>query len=51
MKLTKNTGLLLLSIWLIVSGVAQFVTLPIPSLDVILGALAIAAGAFILMGK
>jgi hypothetical protein len=51
MKVNKNMGLLLLSIWLIISGVAKFVALPIPSLDVMMGALALVAGVFILLGK
>jgi FtsH-binding integral membrane protein len=51
MKLNKNMGFLLLSIWLILMGVSQLMTLPIPSLDVILGALAVVSGVFILMGK
>ena len=51
MKITKNMGFLLLSIWLIVTGVSKFMAIPVPSLDVIMGALAIAAGVFILMGK
>ncbi len=51
MKLNKNMGFLLLSIWLILMGASQLMTLPIPSLDVILGALAVVSGVFILMGK
>jgi len=51
MKLNKNLGFLLLSIWLIVSGTSQLVDLPIPSLGLILNCLAIVSGVFILMGK
>jgi len=51
MKITKNLGFLLLGIWLIVSGLLQFVDLSIPSMGVILSALAIAAGVMILLGK
>lgn len=51
MKLTKSTGLLLLSVWLIVSGLSQLIDLPIPSLSAILSILAIAAGAFLIIGK
>ncbi len=51
MKLNKNMGFLLLSIWLIVSGISQLVVLPVPSLGLILSALAIVSGVFILMGK
>ncbi len=51
MKLTKNMGMLLLSIWLIVSGLLQVVSIPIPSIGIILAVLAIASGVFILMGR
>lgn len=51
MKITKNTGFLLLGIWLIVSGLLQVIDLPIPSIDIVLSILAIAAGAMIVMNK
>jgi len=51
MKVNKNMGLLLLSIWLIISGVSKFISLPIPSMGEIMGALALVAGVFILLGK
>jgi len=51
MKLTKNIGFLLLGIWLILTGLLKVVDLPIPSSDVLLSILAIAAGAMIVMGK
>lgn len=51
MKLTKNTGFLLLGIWLIVTGVDKFIDLPIPSLGLILSALAIVAGIMIILKK
>lgn len=50
-KLTKNMGMLLLSIWLIASGLLQVVDIAIPSSGIILAVLAIASGIFILMGK
>lgn len=50
MKLTKNIGLLLLSIWLILTGLVAFVP-AIAGLDMILSILAIAAGVFILLGR
>jgi len=50
MKFTKNIGFLLLSIWLILSGLAAFVP-ALKGLDVILSVLAIAAGVFILLGR
>ena len=49
MKFTKSLGLLLLSIWLILSGVMQLISLPIP--EIIMAILAIAAGVLILIGK
>ncbi len=50
MKLTKNIGFLLLGIWLILTGLVAFVP-AIAGLGVILSILAIAAGAFILLGR
>lgn len=50
MKITKNIGLLLLAIWLILTGLAFFVPI-IAGLGIILAILAIAAGIFILLGR
>ncbi len=50
-KRTKGTGMLLLSIWLIVSGLLQVVSIPIPSIDILLAVLAVASGVFILLGR
>ena len=47
---TKNIGMLLLAIWLILMGLAAFVP-AIGGLGVILAILAIAAGIFILIGR
>jgi hypothetical protein len=49
MRFTRNIGMLLLAIWLIVSGLV--VILGISGLGVILAILAIAAGVFILLGR
>jgi hypothetical protein len=49
MKITKNLGLLLLSIWLIATGLSEFVSLG--ELKIILALLAIAAGIFLLIGR
>jgi hypothetical protein len=49
MKLTKNLGMLLLGIWLVVTGIMEVVSIPIPG--VLLGLLAIAAGVAILIGR
>ena len=51
MILSKKLGMLLLGIWLIVTGLLQVVSIPIPSIDPILAILAIAAGVFILLGR
>ena len=50
MNFTKNIGMLLLAIWLILMGLAAFVP-AIGGLGVILAILAIAAGIFILIGR
>jgi hypothetical protein len=52
MDYTKNIGMLLLSIWLIISGLAALVpAIWFNGLGSILGILAIAAGIFILLKK
>lgn len=51
MNLTKNLGMLLLAIWLIVTGLLQVVTIQIPAIGTILALLAIVAGALILVGR
>ncbi len=47
---TKNIGMLLLAIWLILMGLAAFIP-AIGNLAVVLALLAIVAGGFILVGK
>jgi hypothetical protein len=49
MNFTKNIGFLLLSIWLILTGLSAFISMG--GLGVILALLAIAAGVFILLGR
>ena len=51
MKLTINLGMLLLGIWLIVTGLLQVVTIQIPAIGPVLALLAIAAGVLILVGR
>jgi len=51
MKLTKNLGMLLLGMWLIVTGLLQVVSITIPAIGTILALLAIAAGVSILLGR
>jgi len=48
LNFTKNIGMLLLAIWLILMGLAAFIP-GMPS--ILLALLAIAAGVFILLGK
>ena len=51
MNLTKNLGMLLLGIWLIVTGLLQVVTIQIAAIGTILALLAIIADVLILMGR
>ncbi len=51
MKLTKNLGMLLLSIWLILGGLIPLLSLSFPSLGTLMAILAIAAGGLILLGR
>jgi hypothetical protein len=51
MKITKNIGFLLLSIWLILYGLVPLLKLNFAGLDMIMAILAIAAGVFILLGR
>ena len=51
MKLTKKLGMLLLGIWLIVTGLLQVVSIQIPAIGTILALLAIAAGVLILLDR
>ena len=50
LNFTKNIGMLLLSIWLILTGVAAFIP-ALGGLGIIFALLAIAAGVFILLGR
>jgi len=49
--LPKNLGMVLLAIWLIVTGLLSVVSIPIPAIGTILAMLAIAAGVLILLGR
>ena len=49
MNITRNIGMLLLSIWLILTGLSAFIGMA--GLGPILALLAIAAGVFILIGR
>ena len=46
---TRSAGMLLLAIWLIISGLAGFVAVPIPG--IVMAALAFIAGVLILIGR
>ncbi len=50
-RFTKNIGMLLLSIWLILYGLFAVFGLHFNGSEIIMGLLAIAAGIFILLGR
>jgi hypothetical protein len=47
----KNLGMLLLAVWLIISGLVNLLTLHFAGLGIVMGVLALAAGVLIIMGK
>jgi hypothetical protein len=51
MKLTKSWGMILLSIWLIVTGLIALLSFSFQGLHLIMAILAIAAGVLILLGR
>lgn len=51
MNITKNLGMLLLSIWLIAQGATAFLAISFPALPMVMAGLAIAAGVCILIGR
>ena len=51
MRLTRNLGMLLLAIWLILSGLMPLLNLSFSGVGTIMGILAIAAGVLILIGR
>lgn len=51
MKFTRNIGMLLLGIWLLVVGLQQLVHLSFSGLDTIMAVVALVAGAFIILGR
>ncbi len=48
---TSNLGMLLLAIWLILTGLFQLVNLGIPAIGALMPILAIAAGVLVLLNK
>ncbi len=51
MKLPKNLGMLLLGIWLIVTGLIPLLNLSVSGLGTLMAILAIAAGALMVLGR
>ncbi len=49
-KLPKNIGMLLLAVWLILTGVLGLFSISFPARDILLELLAIAAGVLIFLG-
>lgn len=49
--LNKNLGMMLLGVWLVLTGLVGLFALTFAGLGVILGILALAAGILILIGK
>ena len=47
----KNLGMLLLGIWLIITGLSAFVDIHFAQMGLVMAALAIAAGVLILLGR
>ncbi len=50
-RYTKNIGMLLLAIWLVLYGLISLFSLSFNGLGLIMGLLAIAAGIFIFIGR
>lgn len=50
-KLTSNIGMILLGIWLILTGLIPLLSLSFSGLGTIMAILAIVAGVFILLGR
>ncbi len=50
-KVTSNLGMLLLAIWLILSGLISLLSLTFSGLGMLMALLALAAGVLILMGR
>ena len=51
MKLASSTGMMLLGIWLVLTGLIPFLKLNFDALPTLMNALAVIAGAMILMNK
>ena len=51
MRLTRNLGMILLAIWLILSGLVPLLNLSFSGFGTVMAILAIAAGVLILIGR
>ncbi len=51
MKVTKNLGMILLGIWLIIKGLVPLLNFSISGLSTVTAILAIAAGVLIIVGR
>ena len=51
MKITRNLGMLLLGIWLILRGLVPLLDVTAPGVGPVMAVLAIAAGVLILVGR
>jgi len=51
MKLTRNIGMLLLALWLVMTGLIPVLNLSFSGLGMVMAILAIAAGALIAVGR
>ncbi|HUF81261.1 MAG TPA: hypothetical protein VMN03_09020 [Burkholderiales bacterium] len=51
MRLTRNIGMLLLAIWLILTGLIPVLNLSFSQLGTVMAILAVAAGVLILVGR
>ena len=51
MKITRNIGMLLLALWLVLTGVIPLLSLSFSGLGIVMAVLAIAAGILIAVGR
>jgi len=51
MKATRNLGMLLLGVWLIIGGVVPLINLSFSGLGTLMAVLALAAGVLIIAGR
>jgi len=51
MKVTRNIGMLLLALWLVLSGLIPLLSLSFSGLGIVMAVLAIAAGILIAIGR